>query len=67
VGFSPDGQFLAFNVAGSRISLDMWVLANLLARAGASKPAPLVPLVRSGSLEIDPQFSPDGKWIAGRG
>jgi serine/threonine protein kinase len=60
--FSPDGKHLGYMTFGDpQTGADVWVLPDPLGPAGVSKP---FPFIRSEFWELDPQFSPDGKWIA---
>jgi len=55
---SPDGRFLLYYSAGQTATKsDIWALPLV----GDRKP---ILLVQSEFEEVDPQFSPDGKWIA---
>jgi len=49
---SPDGQVLAFTESG-----DIWILPL----HGAQEPTPYL---QTGSIEMTPAFSPDGRWIS---
>ena len=60
--FSPDGKFLAYQTYGDpKTGNDIWILGDPLGPRGRSK---AFPFAHSEFLEVDPQFSPDGKWIA---
>jgi Tol biopolymer transport system component len=66
--FSPDGQFLLFRSQNLKTRYDIWAVqlnrrqsADPLERADGKEP---FVVVRTNSDERDPQFSPDGKWIA---
>jgi serine/threonine protein kinase len=60
--FSPDGAYLAYNVTSDpKTGGDIWILPGPLGPAGAAKP---YPFLRTTFNERDPQFSPDGHWIA---
>ena len=59
---SPDGKFLAYQTWGDpKTGNDIWILADPLGPAGRSK---AFPFAHSEFVEAEPQFSPDGKWIA---
>ena len=67
--FSPDGEFLLFRTQSPKTRYDIWAIP-LPARRHVSDPLkrlegqePFV-VVQTNSDERDPQFSPDGKWIA---
>ena len=54
--WSPDGRFLLYWGGGGT-----WVLPDPLGAAGDRKP---YRLTQSAFVEINPQFSPDGRWVA---
>ncbi len=59
---SPDGQFLAYYTFGDpKTGNDIWLLQDPLGQRG--KPRAL-PFLKTEFLELNPDFSPDGKWIA---
>jgi eukaryotic-like serine/threonine-protein kinase len=67
--FSPDGEFLLFRTQSPKTRYDIWAI-RLSARRHVSDPLkrlegqePFV-VVQTNSDERDPQFSPDGKWLA---
>jgi len=55
--WSPDGQHLAYYRTDPKQGNDIWVLPLV----GDRKP---FPLIQTEFNEWQPQFSPDGKWIA---
>ncbi len=55
--WSPDGQSIAFSQERPGTSADLWILS--VENDGAVEP-----FVQTSANERDPQFSPDGKWIA---
>ena len=55
--WSADGRLLLFQSRDLKTSSDIWVLPL----APGQKP---LPVIRTEFEERDPQFSPDGKWIA---
>jgi eukaryotic-like serine/threonine-protein kinase len=55
-GWSPDGRFLLYASTTSREGWDLFVLPP-----NDSKP---VPFVRSGFVEEQAKFSPNGRWVA---
>jgi tRNA A-37 threonylcarbamoyl transferase component Bud32 len=59
--WSSDGRFLLYNIgtAGSQTGNDLWVLPL----SDAQQPRPLL---QTPFNEIDPRFSPDGRWVAYR-
>jgi len=56
--WSPDGQVLAFYDASPSSGQDIWLL-----RLSDRKQQPLL---QTPFIERDPQFSPDGRWLAYR-
>ena len=54
---SPDGKFLVYSAFGGNTDADIFVLPMM----GDRKP---IPIVQTQFRDMDPQFSPDGKWIA---
>jgi eukaryotic-like serine/threonine-protein kinase len=54
--WSPDGQYLAYWVAGANKQQDIWVLPM-----AGKKP---IAFLESEFNELQPDFSPDGRWIA---
>ena len=58
--WSPDGQTLAFSVFGRDPKTGGWDIWILDLR-GERKPHPLV---QTGFAEANPEFSPDGRWLA---
>jgi Tol biopolymer transport system component len=58
--WSPDGRFILYYAYGDpKTGNDIWVLPL----EGERKP---VPFLRTGAIEQQGQFSPDGKWVAYR-
>jgi Tol biopolymer transport system component len=60
MSWSADGKFLLFETTDNPGG-DLWVLPQPLGPAGASKP---YPFLRTPFGELEPQFSPSGKWVA---
>ncbi len=61
--WSSDGRFLLYYTAGDpKTKTDVWVLP--LVPNGADGEKKPVPFLQTEFEEQDPQFSPDGKWIA---
>jgi Tol biopolymer transport system component len=59
--FSPDGRYLAYSALDPKTGFDIWILPDPLGTPGASKP---YPFLQTEFNEQNPQFSPDGHWIA---
>jgi serine/threonine protein kinase len=53
--WSPDGRFIVYTLRDPKTGSDVWVLP-----LGDKKP---VPFLQSPFNELDPQISPNGKWI----
>jgi serine/threonine-protein kinase len=62
--FHPSGRFLAFHQDGGPTALDIWILPIEGDEASGFKPGTPTPLINGQATELDPNFSPDGKWIA---
>jgi Tol biopolymer transport system component len=61
--YSPDGRFLLyFASCDAKTGSDLWVLPLKPEQPGA--PLKPFPFVQTPALELDGQFSPDGRWIA---
>jgi Tol biopolymer transport system component len=56
-GWSPDGRFLTFMRRGVKTRGDIFVLS----RFGDGKE---FPLINSAADELEPELSPDGRWLA---
>lgn len=61
---SPDGQHLAFVRTGNDMNFEVWTLPLDLADPEQPKPGKPEPLPRESLSQVDPAFSPDGRWIA---
>jgi hypothetical protein len=64
--FSPDGLRLAYMSINSETSFDIWVLPLDVSDPDHPKPGKPEPFLRTKSSELEPVFSPDGRWIAYR-
>ena len=62
--FSPDGRYLAYHAFGEGSSRDIWMLTLDLRDADHPKSGVAEPLVSTPGPDVDPTFSPDGKWLA---
>ena len=62
--FSPDGKRLAFSEQNAGSSMDIWTLP--LDTSDPEQPKPGKPELFLGTpfAELEPAFSPDGRWIA---
>jgi eukaryotic-like serine/threonine-protein kinase len=54
---SPDGRFLLYTHRGVKTRADVWALP----RTGSGEPFPILQTVAD---ELEPELSPDGKWLA---
>jgi Tol biopolymer transport system component len=54
--WSPDGRLLAYETLGSGTEWDCWLYSF---DEGAGRP-----LVETRFTDVDPSFSPDGRWVA---
>jgi serine/threonine protein kinase len=57
VDWSPDGKYILYTEYTNDTKADVWVLPT----GGDAKP---FPFLQTEFLEMNPHFSPDGKWIA---
>ncbi len=62
--FSPDGKRLAFVEQSPQTGWDIWTMTLDLTDPDRPKPGKPEPFLRTTFLEVSPQFSPDGQWIA---
>jgi hypothetical protein len=61
--WSPDGATVAFNAAFQQTDHDIMVVPVRLG-GGTKGGDESRPLVRTSAVEIDPTFSPNGRWLA---
>jgi Tol biopolymer transport system component len=61
--FSPDGQRLAFVQSGEG-GLDIWILPPNVSEPENPKPGAPELFVATAGADVDPAFSPDGRWLA---
>ncbi len=61
---SPDGRTLAFVRTGRDRGFEIWTLALDLNDPGHPKSGKPEPLASESLSQVDPAFSPDGRWIA---
>ena len=62
--FSPDGKRLAYSAISPETSGDLWMLPLDLSDADHPKAGKAELLLRTPATEINPAFSPDGRWMA---
>jgi serine/threonine-protein kinase len=62
--FSPDGKRLAFADVGVDTSFDLWTLPLDVSDPDHPKPGKPELFLRTPFDELEPAFSPDGRWIA---
>jgi serine/threonine-protein kinase len=60
----PTGKSFAFQQASERTNNDIWILPMDGDEASGWKPGTPTPLLNSEANEVNPQFSPDGRWLA---
>ena len=60
---SPDGQRIAF-LRTNDSNFTIWMLSLDLTDPDHAKPGKLEPFLREPVNQVDPVFSPDGRWIA---
>jgi Tol biopolymer transport system component/DNA-binding winged helix-turn-helix (wHTH) protein len=61
---SPDGRTIAFVRTGRDRGFETWTLPLDLIDPDHPKPGKPEPFVRESLSQVDPAFSPDGRWIA---
>jgi serine/threonine-protein kinase len=64
--FSPDGSRLAYFERDPKDGIDLWTLPLDLSDPDHPKPGTPEPFLRTPNDELEPRFSPDGRWIAYR-
>jgi serine/threonine-protein kinase len=62
--FSPDGKWLAFTDQGIGTGLDIWTLPIEFSNADNPIPGKPAPFLQTPITEMNPAFSPDGRWLA---
>ena len=62
--FSPDGRRLAFADVGANTGEDLWTLPLDVSDPDHPKPGNPALFLRTPFDEMEPAFSPDGRWIA---
>jgi serine/threonine-protein kinase len=60
----PNGKTLAFAQANTRTNPDIWLLPMEGDETSGWKPGVAMVLIQTEANENNPQFSPDGKWLA---
>jgi serine/threonine-protein kinase len=61
---SPDGRTLAFVRTAKDRAFEIWMLSLDCNDRDHPKPGKPEPLARESLSQVDPAFSPDGRWIA---
>jgi Tol biopolymer transport system component len=61
---SPDGRRVAFSQQDPTTQMDLWTLPLDLSDPDHPKPGKPEPFLREPADQIQPAFSPDGRWIA---
>jgi len=61
---SPNGRTLAFVRTGQHEAFEIWTLPLDLSDPDHPKSGKPEPLARESLSQVDPAFSPDGRWIA---
>jgi serine/threonine-protein kinase len=62
--FSPDGRWLAYREKSSDSESDLWTLPLDITDPDHPKAGNPEPFLRSPGDNMQPKFSPDGRWIA---
>jgi len=62
--FSPDGHRLVFYQTGERTAQDIWILPLDTTDSDHPKPGKPELFVQTPLSDLDPVFSPDGRWLA---
>ena len=62
--FTPDGRRLAFHQAGANTARDIYTLPLDLTDADSPKAGKPELFLATPSIDVEPMFSPDGKWMA---
>jgi hypothetical protein len=62
--WSPDGRFLAFIQPSPETNFDIWILPFEGNTKSGWKPGKAYVFLNSSFTEVNPAFSPDGRWLA---
>ena len=62
--FTPDGRSLAFHQAGVDTNRDLWILPLDTTDPDHPKAGSPELFLATKGIDIDPAFSPDGRWLA---
>ena len=62
--FTPDGKRLAFHASAARTNRDIWTLPLDLSDPDHPKAGTPEVFLAGPGVEVDPTFSPDGRWMA---
>jgi serine/threonine-protein kinase len=64
MSFSPDGRRLAFTQVGEGSGRDIWILPLDNSNPDHPKPGKPELFLRTPRSDMEPAFSPDGRWLA---
>jgi Tol biopolymer transport system component/predicted Ser/Thr protein kinase len=64
MSWSPDGQLLAYLEINPSTQREIWVLRVGDPSAGTGQVRKAQPFLRTRFDEVEPRFSPDGRWLA---
>ena len=62
--FSPDGRYLAYDEESVETSVDSWILPLDTSEPEHPKAGTPEIFLKTRDAELEPTFSPDGRWIA---
>ncbi len=63
---SPDGRRIAYQQVNPGAQNDLWTLPLDMTDPDSPKPGQPEPFLRTNANESEPEFSPDGRWMAYR-
>jgi Tol biopolymer transport system component len=64
LSWHPSGKFLVFHENDPQTGMDLWILPMEGNETSGWKPGKPTAFLKSPSNEVEPAFSPDGKWLA---